>query len=70
MVEIKEVHDGLMVEGTHYCETFRNRFKAIMAAHAIALGEATECGLPVTIHVPKDWGDPIVIDPWITCRAC
>jgi hypothetical protein len=62
MVEIKEIPDGVMVEGTNYRETFRNRFKAIMAAHAIAIGQAAECGRAVTIRVPIDWGDPVIIE--------
>jgi hypothetical protein len=62
MVEIKEMPDGLTVEGTHYCETFRNRFKALMAAHAIALGQSAECGRAVTIRVPAGWGDPVIIE--------
>jgi protein subunit release factor A len=62
MVEIKEVPDGVLVEGTHYRETFRNRFKAIMAARAIALGQSAECGRAVTIRVPTSWGDPVIIE--------
>lgn len=63
MVEIKEVPDGVMVEGAHYCEMFRNRFKALMAAHAVALGQAVELGRPVIIRVPLGWGDSVIIEP-------
>jgi hypothetical protein len=62
MVEIKEVPDGVTVEGTNYRETFRNRFKALMAAHAIALGQSAEYGRAVTIRVPIGWGDPVIIE--------
>lgn len=61
MVVIKELPGGVLVEGKHYSEMFQNRFKAIMAAHAIALGQAAECGQAVTICVPTDWGDPVII---------
>jgi hypothetical protein len=63
MVEIKEASNGVMVEGTAFQWTFRNRFKALMAAHAVALGEATAAGVPVIIAVPAGWGDPIIIEP-------
>lgn len=63
MVKIKEASNGVTVEGTAFQWTFRNRFKALMAAHAVALREATAAGAPVTIAVPADWGDPIIIEP-------
>lgn len=63
MVVIKELPSGVLVEGTQYREMFRNRFKALMAAHAVALGQAATKGAPVTIVVPESWGDTIVIGP-------
>jgi hypothetical protein len=64
MVKIREVTTGILVESTAFRETFRNRFKALMAAHAVALGEATAAGVPVTIAVPDGWGDPVIIEPF------
>lgn len=63
MVRIYEIHDSVRVEGTTYSETFRSRFKALMAAHAIALGQAAECGQAVTISVPAGWGEAVIITP-------
>lgn len=40
MVRIMEAKGGYEVHATGYAELFRNRFKALMAAHALALGES------------------------------
>lgn len=63
MVEIKKVDAGFEVSGARFHEVFQNRFKAIMAAHAVALGDATTAGRPVAIVVPADWGDTVVVEP-------
>jgi len=69
MVTIKEAATGVLVEGTGFRETFRNRFKAFMAAHAVALGEAAATGTPVTIVVPAGWGEPVIIEPIMRLAA-
>ena len=63
MVEIKETAGGFQVSGASYDETFQSRFKATMAAHAVALGDATATGRPVAIVVPREWGDTVLVDP-------
>ena len=63
MVEIKQVGTGFQVSGAAYDEVFHSRFKATMAAHALALGAATTSGRSVTITVPDDWGDTILVEP-------
>lgn len=63
MVEIKEVGAGFQVSGASFDEVFHSRFKATMAAHAVALGDATASGHPVAIVLPEGWGDRIVIEP-------
>jgi len=63
MVEIKEVAAGFKVSGAHYDEVFHSRFKATMAAHAVALCDATTAGRPVAITMPMGWGEPVLIEP-------
>lgn len=63
VVEIRTVDAGFEVCSPAYRETFRSRFKALMAAHALALGEAVDNGRAVSISVPADWGDDVVIEP-------
>ena len=63
MVEIKEVEAGFQVSGSGFDEVFHSRFKATMAAHAVALGDATSSGQPVAIVLPEGWGETIVIHP-------
>lgn len=63
MVEIKQSAAGFHVSGASFSEVFHSRFKATMAAHAVALGDATASGRPVTIVVPSDWGDTILVEP-------
>ncbi|GGK04067.1 hypothetical protein [Luteimonas terricola] len=63
MVEIKEVAAGFQVSGAHYDEVFHSRFKATMAAHAVALGDATTAGRPVAITMPLDWGETVLVEP-------
>jgi|LSQX01.3.fsa_nt_gb hypothetical protein len=63
MVEIKEVEAGFQVSGAHYHEVFHSRFKATMAAYAVALGDATAAGHPVAISLPGDWGETVLIEP-------
>ena len=63
MVEIKQSAAGFHVSGASFDEVFHSRFKATMAAHAVALGDATASGRPVAIIVPSDWGDTILVEP-------
>jgi len=63
MIEIREIATGFQVSGAAYDEVFHSRFKATMAAHALALGAATASGQPVAIIVPEDWGDTILVEP-------
>lgn len=63
MVEIKEVATGFQVSGANYDEVFHSRFKATMAAHAVALGDATTAGRPVVITMPLGWGETVLIEP-------
>ena len=63
MVEIKQVGTGFQVSGAAFDEVFHSRFKATMAAHALALGAATASGRTVPIIVPDDWGDTILVEP-------
>lgn len=63
MVRIKEIGAGFQVSCAAFDEVFNSRFKATMAAHALALGAATASGRPVHIIVPEDWGDTIVVEP-------
>ena len=63
MVEIKKVHSGFQVSGAGFREVFQSRFKAMMAAHAVALGDATVVGQPVHIVMPPDWGEPVLVEP-------
>lgn len=63
MVEIKQIAAGFQVSGATYDEVFHSRFKATMAAHAVALGDATASGRPVVIVMPGDWGDTILVEP-------
>lgn len=62
MVEIKELQDGVEVVAGSYRERFNNRFKAIMAAHALAFGESqAQDGRRIEIQVPSSWGEPYVV---------
>ncbi|MGN7724954.1 hypothetical protein ACTJIL_03895 [Luteimonas sp. 22616] len=61
MVKIDEVQAGYIVKATGYTQLFRNKLKAILAAHAMALAEAVEVGGPVEITFPEGWGDPVVV---------
>lgn len=62
MVEIRELQDGVEVVTTDYRERFNSRFKAIMAAHALAFGESqAQGGQQVEIQVPAGWGDAYVV---------
>jgi hypothetical protein len=63
MVEISEVAAGFRVSGACYDEIFHSRFKATMAAHAVALGDATAAGRPVAIIVPEGWGEAVLVQP-------
>jgi hypothetical protein len=63
MVEIKEVAAGFQVLGASYDEVFHSRFKATMAAHAVALGDATTAGHPVAIVLPSGWGETVLVEP-------
>lgn len=63
MVEIKEVETGFQVSGACFDEVFQSRFKATMAAHAVALGDATASGQPVAIVLPRGWGETVVVKP-------
>lgn len=63
MVEVKEVAAGYQVSGANYSEVFHNRFKATMAAHAVALGDATAAGRPVAITLPVGWGETVLVEP-------
>lgn len=63
MVEIKQVATGFQVSGAGYDEVFQSRFKATMAAHAVALGDATSAGRVVAITMPRDWGDTVLVEP-------
>lgn len=63
MVEIKEVASGFQVSGANYDEVFHSRFKATMAAHAVALGDATNAGRAVVITMPVGWGETVLIEP-------
>lgn len=63
MIEIKQVEAGYQVSGSAFQEVFQSRFKATMAAHALAFGDATRSGRPVPILLPDDWGDTILIQP-------
>ncbi|WP_417474272.1 hypothetical protein [Luteimonas mephitis] len=58
MVEIRELEAGVEVIATSYREKFNSRFKAIMAAHALAYGESElHGGSQVAIVVPPGWGE-------------
>ena len=61
MVEISETQGGFEVRAITYSETFASKFKAIMAAHAVAMREAVQCGQPVRVMVPMGWGEAIVV---------
>jgi hypothetical protein len=61
MVEIREVEGRIEVVANDYCEVFRTRAKAVMAAHFLAEGQAAGTAEPVQIRVPNGWGDPIVV---------
>ncbi|MEN1940715.1 hypothetical protein WCE41_06595 [Luteimonas sp. MJ246] len=63
MVEIKEVTAGFQVSGARFDEVFHSRFKAMMAAHAVALGDATVSGRTVAITMPVDWGETVLVEP-------
>jgi hypothetical protein len=63
MVEINEMQDGFQVSATAYRETFASKFKAIMAAHAVAMTHAVETGEPQDIIVPMGWGESVVVRP-------
>lgn len=63
MVEIKEIASGFQVSGANYDEVFHSRFKATMAAHAVALGDATTAGRSVVITMPAGWGDAVLVEP-------
>ena len=63
MVEIKEVEAGFQVSGACFHEVFQSRFKATMAAHAVALGDATASGQPVAIVLPRGWGETVLVTP-------
>lgn len=68
MVQIKQVASGFEVSGARFHEVFQSRFKATMAAHAVALGDATASGRPVSIVLPQGWGDAVVIEPGPVAR--
>lgn len=62
MVEIKEFEFGVEVVANGYRERFQSRFKAIMAAHALAFGESVaNGGERIEIRVPKSWGNSYVV---------
>lgn len=62
MVEIKELQDDIEVLASGYHEKFNSRFKAIMAAHALAFGESqAQGGQQVDIPVPAGWGDAYMV---------
>ncbi len=62
MVEIKEVQGRIEVVASGYREQFNSRFKAIMAAHALAFGESqAQGGRQVEIQVPEDWGNAYAV---------
>lgn len=62
MVEIRELSDGVEVIATGFRERFNSRFKAIMAAHALAHAESELLGgRQVDIVVPTGWGEGYVI---------
>jgi hypothetical protein len=63
LVEITLVDAGFHVRGSSFDETFTSRFKAMMAAHAVALGDATAAGSAIAIVFPEGWGDAILIEP-------
>ncbi len=63
MVEINETADGFQVSTVNYRETFVSKFKAIMAAHAVAMMHAAELRQSVSVTVPTGWGEAIVIEP-------
>ncbi|MEN1928347.1 hypothetical protein WCE34_11560 [Luteimonas sp. MJ204] len=69
MVEIKEVAAGFQVSGASFDEVFHSRFKATMAAHAVALGDATLSGRAVTITMPTGWGDTVFVEPGPVLRS-
>ncbi len=68
MVEIRESEDNVEVVADGFRERFRNRFRAIMAAHALAGAEAKRTGKAVTVAVPTGWGDAMVIGGTLTTR--
>jgi hypothetical protein len=49
MAEINETQSGFEVSAVAYRQTFASKFKAIMAAHAVAMKEAVPCGEPVHV---------------------
>ena len=63
MVRIEEVPAGFRVSGAGYDEVFQSRFKATMAAHAVALGDATASGRAVAIVFPDGWGETVLVEP-------
>lgn len=63
MVQIRELPTGYQVSGAGYDEVFQNRFKATMAAHAVALCDATSSGRAVAIVFPDGWGETVLVEP-------
>ncbi|WP_156899912.1 hypothetical protein [Luteimonas mephitis] len=62
MVEIRELSDRVEVIAAGFREMFNSRFKAIMAAHALALAESElQGGRQVDIVVLAGWGEGYVI---------
>jgi len=62
MVEITETQDGFQVSTVTYRETFASKFKAIMAAHAVAMTRSVEVGKSVRVIVPMGWGEAIIVN--------
>jgi hypothetical protein len=62
MVEVRELRYGVEVVANGYREKFHSRFKAIMAAHALAYGESgANGGERIEIRVPKSWGGSYMV---------
>lgn len=59
MIRIDEVACGYEVTGREYRQVFRNRAKAVLAAHALALSEAVSKQDQVPIVFPEGWCEPV-----------